>query len=176
MKTYLVLLIAFFSIVSHSQEKSIIIHKTDTDRSKEIMENKRIKVVTADGTKHWGRFTVVDASHIMINEKVIPLDSIVKIRRKSLGGTIILPVLIVYGSVYVAAGAAVYVALVGSSTATVAAIAGGAVAAPGVALIVIPSTPNNHPKDRTWEYTIKYNNENSPNPSPISLGEAGTQP
>lgn len=88
----------FISIASFSQNKVLVLKKSNSEFTKEIAENKRIKVETIDGLKHIGRFTILDSTSIMIAEKVILLEDIVRMRPKSLFGTIVKPVFIAYGS------------------------------------------------------------------------------
>src|SRR6476620_6410584 len=104
MKAYLVLLLAFLSIVSYSQEKYITVHRKNSKRVETIDENTRIKIKTVDGKKYWGRFTVVDSSSIMIKGNIVSLNSIVKIQIKSVFVSIAQPVYIVVGSLCIIGG------------------------------------------------------------------------
>ena len=112
------------------------------------MEDKRIKVWTKEGQKLYGRFTIKDSSSIIIEEKVVLLEDIIKMKKKSLFGTIANPIFIVYGSVMIIAG----VATVG--TGALGAIIGGSFIIGGIPMVLIPSISNNHPK-QDWEYSIK---------------------
>ncbi len=145
------LFVLFFFLVSISllaQGKVLVIQKNNTEFSKEIKENKRIKIETKDGQKLYGRFTVVDSTSIMIGENVIMLDDIVKMKKKSLFGTIVNPIFIVYGSFMIIAG----VATVG--TGGWGAVIGGSFIIGGMPLVLIPSISNNHPIE-DWKYSIK---------------------
>ena len=168
MKIYLLLLIAFLSIVSYSQEGSIVLHKKNVKKIKEIAENKRIRVVTLDGKKYYGRFTIIDSASIQIEGNVVALNSITKIRRKSLFGTIVNPIVIVFGTVLI-----ITAAVAGSGP------YGGIVVAvflpPGIAMASIAAISSSY-KSKNWEYSIKNNNENYHLSSPLIGKETGTEP
>jgi hypothetical protein len=153
MKIYLVLLMAFFSIVSYSQEKSIIIHKKNSEKTIEVVEHKRIKVVTTGGERYWGHFTVVDNASIMMKGKVIPLNSIARIKKKSLFAGIAKPV-IVTSSIIVVPLASISIGWAANS---VGAAVGTLLVSSGL-MIALPLISNNHPKEG-WEYSIKGINE-----------------
>lgn len=148
MKLLLTLFCFAFTAFSFAQNGVLLIQKNDSNRSIEIKENKRIKLETTDGQKLYGRFTIVDSSSIMIKEKIILLEDIVTMKRKSLFGTIANPVFIVYGSVMIVGG----VALV--STGGFGPLFGGALIVAGTPLLLIPLLSNLHPVAQ-WNYSIK---------------------
>ncbi|WP_445717966.1 hypothetical protein [Flavobacterium sp.] len=148
MKQLFLLFFFLFSITVLSQNNTLVIQKINSKFTKEIMENKRIKVWTKEGRKLYGRFTIKDSSSIIIEEKVVLLEDIIKMKKKSLFGTIANPIFIVYGSVMIIAG----VATVG--TGAWGAIIGGSFIIGGIPMVLIPSISNNHPK-QDWEYSIK---------------------
>ena len=98
MKQLFLLFFFLFSIAVISQSNILVIQKLNSNFTKEIKENKRIKVWTKDGQKLYGRFTIKDSISIIIEEKVILLEDIIKMKKKSLFGTIANPIFIVYGS------------------------------------------------------------------------------
>ncbi len=73
-------------MVSYSQERSIVIHKKNSKKFKAIAENKRIKIVTLDEKKYYGRFTIIDSDSIQIEGNVVALNSIAKLKKKCLFG------------------------------------------------------------------------------------------
>lgn len=168
MKIYLVLLTVFFSIVSYSQEKSIVVHKKNSEKTKEIAENKRIKVVTVDGKKYYGRFTIIDSASILIEGNAVALDSITRIRRRSLFGTIVNPIVVVFGTVLIIAAAAFGPGPYGGFYVV-------AFLPPGITMVSIAAISSSY-KSKNWEYSIKYNNENYHLSNPIIAGETGTKP
>ena len=148
MKQLFLLFFFLFSIAVISQSNILVIQKLNSNFTKEIKENKRIKVWTKDGQKLYGRFTIKDSISIIIEEKVILLEDIIKMKKKSLFGTIANPIFIVYGSFVIIAGAATV------GTGAWGALIGGSFIVAGIPMVLIPSISNNHPSDK-WEYSIK---------------------
>lgn len=151
MKNQITLFFLFFTILTFAQNNVLVIQKIDSERSIEIKEHKRIKLETKDGQKMFGRFTVVDSSSIMIQEKIILLEDIVKLKRKSLASTIVNPVLIVYGSVFIITGASII-----GGTGIFDTFFGGSLIVVGTPLVLIPLLSNKHPSN-AWKYSIKIN-------------------
>ena len=148
MKQAVTLFFFAFTAFSFAQSSVLLIQKNDSNRSIEIKENKRIKLETTAGQKLYGRFTIVDSSSIMIKEKIILLEDVVTMKRKSLFGTIANPVFIVYGSTMIIAG----IAVVG--TGGFGPLVGGTLIVTGTQLLLIPLLSNLHPVDK-WNYSIK---------------------
>ena len=148
MKQLYLLFFFIFSISDFSQTNVLVLQKLNTNFTKEIKEHKRIKVWTKDGQKLYGRFTIQDSTSIIIEEKVVLLEDIIKMKKKSLFGTIANPVFIVYGSFMIIAG----VATVG--TGIWGAFIGGSFIIGGMPLVLIPSISNKH-SIQDWEYSIK---------------------
>ena len=148
MKQLFLLFFFLFSIAVISQSNILVIQKLNSNFTKEIKEHKRIKVWTKDGQKLYGRFTIKDSISIIIEEKVILLEDIIKMKKKSLFGTIANPIFIVYGSFMIIAGV-VTVGTGGWGT-----IVGGSFIIGGMPLVLIPSISNKHPI-QDWEYSIK---------------------
>ena len=71
MKFVLALFLFLVSALSVAQNNVLVMQKKDSEFFKEIKENKRIKIETKQGQKIYGRFTIIDSSSILINEKVI---------------------------------------------------------------------------------------------------------
>ena len=148
MKQLFLLFFFLFSIAVISQSNILVIQKLNSNFTKEIKENKRIKVWTKDGQKLYGRFTIKDSISIIIEEKVILLEDIIKMKKKSLFGTIANPIFIVYGSFAIIAG------VVTVGTGGWGAIIGGSFIVAGIPMVLIPSISNNHPI-QDWKYSIK---------------------
>ena len=148
MKTILFVLFLVLPLVSIiAQEKGILLQKKDSERTDFLVENKRIKVVTTYGRSFFGRFSIIDDKTISINNTLIPLASIEKIKRKSLTSTITSPVVCTLGVFLILGGTAV-AALGGTS-----AIVGLGLISSGFTLPLIALISNRHPKNQ-WEYTI----------------------
>ncbi|MBC7408869.1 MAG: hypothetical protein H7339_10810 [Arcicella sp.] len=98
---YFILLL--YSSVVFSQAKGIILKDKKTEEIEFLKENKRIKVFTIDGTNYTGRFKIIDDNTIMIDGINIPLDSIMKIKRRSVTSAIIETTFYVYGGIIVVA-------------------------------------------------------------------------
>jgi predicted phage tail protein len=148
MKQLFLLFFFLFSISVISQTNVLVLQKLNSKLTKEIKEHKRIKLWTKDGQKLYGRFTIQDSTSIIIEEKVVLLEDIIKMKKKSLFGTIANPVFIVYGSFMIIAGV-VTVGTGGWGT-----IIGGSFIIGGMPLVLIPSISNKHPI-QDWEYSIK---------------------
>lgn len=148
MKQLFFLFFFLFSIAVLSQTNVLVLQNKNSKFTKEIKENKRIKVWTKDGQKLFGRFTIKDSISLIINENVVLLDDIIKMKKKSLFGTIANPVFIVYGSFMIIAGAAVV------GTGAWGAIIGGSFIIGGIPLVLIPSISNKH-SSQDWEYSIQ---------------------
>lgn len=109
MKKIFLLLSLLFINVFFSQENLLKIANVVSNEETTIKENKRIRVITADGKKLSGRFHIVDENSIMIKNTVINLDSIVKLKRHPLLLSLITDYHFIYfGSIIV--GAAIIVA------------------------------------------------------------------
>jgi len=145
---YFVLL--FFSSIVFSQEKGIVLKDKKTDETEFLKENKRIKVFTIDGTNYTGRFKIIDDATIEIDGTNIPLDSIMKIKRRSLTSAIVETTFYVYGGIIVTA------CLIATAINPIALIA-IPVSFPffGVGLL-IPGLENGH-KLKRWSYSIETN-------------------
>jgi hypothetical protein len=148
MKTILFVLFLVLPLVSIiAQEKGILLQKKDSERTYFLVEHKRIKVVTTDGRSFFGRFSIIDDKTISINNTLIALASIEKIKRKSLTSTITSPVVCTLGVILILGGTAV--AVLGGTSA----IVGLGLISSGFTLPVIALISNRHPKNQ-WEYTI----------------------
>ena len=145
------ILLALFLLLSLSsiqaQEKGIQLKEKTTNRTDYLLEHKRIKVVTTDGKSFYGRFSIVDDNTISINNTLIPLTSIEKIKRKSLVSTIASPLVCVVG-VYLVLGGTAVVAIGGRSFALV----GLGLISSGFTLPLVALISNKHPKNQ-WEYS-----------------------
>lgn len=134
-----------FSIIA--EEKGILLQKKNSERTDFLVEHKRIKVITTDGRCFFGRFSIIDDKTISINNTLIPLTLIEKIKRKSLTSTITSPVVCTLGVILILGGTAV-TALGGGV-----AIVGLGLISSGFTLPLMTLISNRHPKNQ-WEYAI----------------------
>ena len=148
-------IIGFFTIISFAQEnnvateKGIILTKKDSTQTSFLKEHKRIKVKLLNGKVFVGKFTIVDDKTINIRENIISLDSISKIKRRSVVAAIMSPIIIYYGSVFIGLG----ILFLASQTYSELGIAFSAIGAP---LILIPSISEKHWSSK-WKYSIGEN-------------------
>lgn len=149
MKNILIsLLFSLFSTtVLFSQEQGIVLEKKNSERIDFLKENKRIKVITTDGSVFYGRFSIVDENTIAINNSTIALNSVIKIKRKSLTSLIGSPVVPLIGVIFILGGTAV------ADTGGSGAIAGVGLLSSGFAMTLASLISNKHEKEK-WEYKI----------------------
>jgi hypothetical protein len=143
----ILIFLSFFSVFS--QQKGINLINMKSKDTIFLMENKRIKIDTKDGEHLAGKFTVVNDSTISIKNKIIAIDSIVKIRKASVLSTIIIPITVTIGAVFLTAGIAGAIAGSWGYFATIVFVP------PGLPLFIVPQTANKHNVKR-WKYEIKY--------------------
>ena len=123
-----------------SQNQGILLKKKNSERIDFLKEHKRIKVITANGKKFYGRFSIVNDNTIIINNSTIPLNSIVKIKRKSLTSSIGSPLVPVIGVIFILGGTSV------AATGKSGAIAGVGMISSGFAMSLASLISNNHGK------------------------------
>ena len=148
MKTYITFFLFFALTIAHCQDKGIVLKKTN-DHTVFLPEQNRIKLKTKDGKYITGTFTILDENTISINETPILIDSIVKIKNKSIFSSVRNTFLITGGSFLVLLG-------------TVGAISGGfgvvlvVLVPPGIQMMLLPLITNNHIVEK-WHYSIGTN-------------------
>lgn len=150
MKTLKLFVFAFLivTISSFAQEKGIYLINKKSNDSTLIAENLRLKVVTNDGKRTVGVFKIIDAKTISINENLIPIEKIAKIRRASMLHSIADPIGILIGSGLLIGG--LDILLTGGYYAGI----GWIGILPGIPILAISLIKNNH-KASEWNYKIK---------------------
>jgi small nuclear ribonucleoprotein (snRNP)-like protein len=148
MKFLIFIFLVIAPLLSIAQKNFLVIQKNNSEFSKEIKENKRIKIETKEGKKFYGRFTVVDSLSIMIENEIVLLDDIIKLKRKSLFIKICNPLIITTGLVFVTFGVAGAIAGGYGYIATVILLP------PGISISALSLISNNHTTDK-WNYKIK---------------------
>lgn len=136
------------SCVSVAQTNQIVLENKKTQKKVRITENKRIKVVTTDGKKYVGKFSIIDDTTIKIDENSIALDSIATIQKRSVFSSIARPVLIVLGTVSLVG------AIAGAAYGGYGYIATLILVPIGTPMVLIPLSANRH-KNENWSYTIE---------------------
>lgn len=151
MKIIISYLFLFFPIVAiFSQDQGILLENKNSDRTDFLKEHKRIKVITSDGNHFYGRFTIVNDNTIMIDNSNIPLDQIVRIKRKSLTSSILSPIIPVIGVVFILGGTGV------AATEGSGAIVGVGLISSGFTMTLASLISNKHKKEK-WVYKIGTN-------------------
>lgn len=148
LKVVLLFCLALISCVSFSQTNVITLEKIKSQRQVHIKENKRIKIVTTDGTKYVGKFSVIDERTIKIRETLIDLDSIATIQKKSIFYSIIRPILIIEGSSIVVMG------VVGAAAGGYGFVFALAFIPVGTPMALLPLLESKH-KNNEWIYKIE---------------------
>ena len=146
-KILLIISLLFFCYESNAQNNGIKLICKSTNDSIFYKENTRIKIKTTDGTSYTGKYSIVDDKTILIKDLKVPLDSIVKLKKRTVFSSIVRPISLTLGAAL--------------ATAAYAGIAAGgygflitAVALPpSLPLVIVPLTTNNH-KQEKWNYTI----------------------
>lgn len=154
MKIIIYFFFLFFPIVAiFSQDQGILLEKKNSETTDFLKEHKRIKVITSNGNHFYGRFLIVDDHTIRIDNSIIPLDSIVKIKRKSLTSSILSPIVPVIGVIFILGGTAV------AATEGSGAIAGTGLVFSGFTMTLASLISNKHKKEK-WDYKIGTNPNN----------------
>ncbi len=148
MKGFLLFCLILISCASFSQTNVITLEKIKSQRQIHIQENKRIKIVTTDGTKYVGKFSIVDEKTIKIDGTLIDLDSIATIQKKSIFYTIIRPILIIEGS------SSVFVGVAGAFAGGYGLMLTAAFLPIGIPMVLLPMLESKH-KNKEWSYKIE---------------------
>lgn len=146
----LIFLLTTFRLFSQEQgiaeEKGVILQRKDSSATTFLKENKRIKVKLLNGKVHVGKFIIVNDSTISIRNNEISLDSIAKIKRRSVFNTIITPIIIYYGVTFTGVG----ILLIATQTFTEVGVVFTAI---GLPMLIGPITSESH-RPLKWKYSI----------------------
>ncbi len=148
MRSVFILCFLLFSINCFTQAKVLNLSRSNTERTIQIKEHKRIKIQTFEGKTFYGRFTVIDSASLMIKQNLILLKDIKKVRQKSLFSAIANPFFIIYGSAILVSG----VLVIGTGGFGV--VIGGVLVITSIPMILIPAIVNNHDSGK-WNYSIQ---------------------
>ena len=107
MKNTLKAILFFFMLcnIAVAQQKGILLSSKTDDDTEFFRENKRVKIKTIDGKKHTGRIQIVDENTIMIDDDLIAMNTIIKIRSQSLLSAVLSAGFILIGGAFVVGGA-----------------------------------------------------------------------
>ncbi len=147
-KQLLLFLFMVGSLTASAQENGILLENSRTHKTHFYPENLRIKVKTTDGKKYIGQYTIADENTIVIDGTSIPLDSIVKIKKRSEIGSILRPILITFGTLCLTG------AVVGALAGGYGYIATVGLLPPGAISLLLAL--NNDHKSENWSYKIVY--------------------
>ncbi len=150
-KLRIILVLLFIANTSFSQQ-GISLFNSKKGNLEFIKENHRIKIKTVDRKNIAGQFTIIDSTTIKIEDQIINLEQIVKIRKASGFSTFIEPILIAS-------------AIIGSLTYNIIYKSGdhgfGAILAvpTGLPALILPLTTHNTHKSKKWDYKIISSNK-----------------
>ena len=149
MKHYLVFFFFLLFQTIFAQSHILILQSKHSSFYKEIKEEKRIQIETKEGKTYLGKFKIQDSTAIVIEEEVVLLKDIVKIKKKSKFGTIANPIFVTIGMGVFALGVSgLFV------TNPYAAVAGTIAMMGSVPIILVPLFIYGHPS-KNWEYSFK---------------------
>lgn len=157
MKIYLkiILILLFFANIMFSQQ-DISLLNSKNGNVEYIKEHHRIKIKTTNGKNISGQFTILDSTNIIIKNKVINLEQIVKIRKASGFSTFMETVSITIGAAIVdAITYSIISDKVGSAYGVVAGLP------TGLPALILPLTSHNNHISKKWEYKIITNYKTS---------------
>jgi len=148
-KNYFSLLLFLLFQTIFAQSHILILQSKHSRFYKEIKEEKRIQIETKEGKTYLGKFKIQDSTAIVIQDEVVLLTDIVKIKKKSKFGTIVNPIVITIGiGVFALGVSGLFVAN------PYAAVAGTMAMMGSVPIILVPLFIYGHPS-KNWEYSIK---------------------
>ena len=93
--TVIIATILFFNF-AFAQQKGILLSSKIDDETEFYKENKRVKIETNDGKKYTGRIKIIDKKNISIDDEIIAIDTIIKIRSQSLFSALFFILLIMH--------------------------------------------------------------------------------
>ena len=88
-----------------AQKNGILLTSKTDDDTEFFRENKRVKIETNEGKKYTGRIQIVDENTIMIDDDLIAINTIIKIRSQSLLSAVLSAGFILIGGAFVVGGA-----------------------------------------------------------------------
>ena len=146
MKNTLKVILFFFMLcnIAVAQQNGILLSSKTDDDTEFFRQNKRVRIETNEGKKHTGRIQIVDENTIMVDDELIAVSSIIKIRSQSLFSAVLSGAFIIIGGALVAGGA------IGGGFAVLL-IPPGLVSG-GIGAL-IPAIGDNH-KKYEWDYKI----------------------
>ncbi len=152
-KIILFFVFSFFFLFTNAQKRGINVIK-DKD-TLFLIENKRIKLETQNGEVLVGKFTLIDNTSIKVKDKILPIESIVKLRSAAKSAEVLRTILITTGIIFVGAfgfGMA-FAPISGGYLSGLTNAIGVLNIFAGSPLIIVPASVNNH-KLGKWKYEI----------------------
>lgn len=147
MKHFITFVFCLAITVVFAQNKGINLIKNTSNKTIFLKEYRRIKVKTTDKKAIAGKFTVLNDSTISIKNIIIPIDSIISIRKASTVSTIVRTTSIAVGSTFILIG------LGGLVAGPYGYLASAVFTPPGLVFFIVPQTAMKHPVKK-WKYEI----------------------
>ena len=138
-------LIAFVAKIN-AQETSLKLTNLNSGRVLKIKEDKRVVVKTKDKERFVGKIKFIDSLHIEVENKVIHLDSVSFIKKRSVMGIVLRSISMYVGSNLLAAG-------IISIPTGFGAIVAVAVLPPSIPLLIYAINSNKRRSEK-WNYKI----------------------
>jgi hypothetical protein len=134
--------------LAFGQAKGLYLENKQNHRTTFIPEYSRLKIKLHDGTIVRGKFEVLDATTLKIDDVLVPLSSIMTVKNRTMLASIFRPFFIGTGATFIvisvaglyAGGYAVFLAVVGLP--------------PGLPMFIAPLTSNDHYMEK-WSYTTE---------------------
>ena len=149
-RTYIVIILFFlYCGFCNAQDNGITLTYSKTNDSIFLKENTRIKVKTFKDKSFVGKFTIQDNCTIIIDSTAISLDSIIKIKKRTIFSSVVRPIVISTSVMLLSAAVAGALAGGYGLILTVAALP------PGLPMLIVPLSTNDHNRKK-WIYNISY--------------------
>ncbi len=151
MKNFLLFSLCFsLSLLSVAQKQALEISNSETNKQRVIKENKRIKIITANGQKLSGRFTIENDNTLLIRNQTIAFSDIASIKRDPLLLSIFTSGFLIYaGAITMGVGTIIGIFVESS---------GFLLAIPGAAMIYAgiksPNVLKNYKSDSNWSFKV----------------------
>lgn len=149
-KSFLVVISLLFFNLLIGQNQGIKITNVNSNKEKNIKENKRIKLTTFDGRKIKGRFKIENSSTIIVDNISIDLSDIDAIKRNPILTSIFTSGFLIYGGALTAGFGVLIGVLVDSAAFWLTIPAAGMI----YSGIKSPNFNKNHKTDKGWKFEI----------------------
>ena len=132
MKALLIVLCFFVVSGAYTQKNSLSFSEPGSDKVIIFKENKRVRVKTIDGGKITGKLKIVDENQVKIKNIIIPISSIIMIKRNPLAQTILVSGTFIAAGSFLIVGGLAFLVWGGGAASLAAFIPGGGFLALGI--------------------------------------------